>query len=178
MTRLELEVERRSAVTDGITFRFPTNWTTVLFLGALGALHLINATTAFVHGRWEGYLSAIFATVFISVSVICRFVRSDLSVMPSEKQIRLRTGLGRLGYQRFVRFAQVRGVRLTLISPRVPESALIEIVCDGEVLECPPSTIPREEALCLAVAMGTRLIKVFGEGYGPASERIDQIPSA
>jgi len=176
MTRLNLDLPCRTAVTD-VTLRFPTNWTTVLFLAALGGLHLVNATTAFVHHRWEGYLSMIFATIFIGVSIVCRLVRSDIAVRPADRNVRLRTGVGRVGYQRFVPFDQIRGIRLTLISPSSPESAHIEIICDGEVIECPPSTVPREEALCLAVAMKTRLIKVYGEAYGLASERIDQIPS-
>jgi hypothetical protein len=177
MTRLDVVCGRRAATTD-VTLRHPTNWTTVLFLGALGGLHLTNATTAFAHHRWEGYLSMIFATVFIGVAVICRLVRSDIAIQPAEKQVRLRTGLGRLGYQRFVPFDRVRAVRLTLLSPASPETARIEIVCIGEVIECPPTGVPREEALCLAVAIHTRLIKVYGEAFGPASERIDQIPTA
>jgi hypothetical protein len=52
---------------------------------------------------------------------------------------------------------------------------VIELVCEHEVLECPPSSIPRQEALCLAVTMGVRLVKVYGEAYGQASERLDSI---
>ena len=51
------------------------------------------------------------------------------------------------------------------------------MVCDGEVVECPPTKVPREEALCLAVTMGVRLIKVYGDSYGPISERLDRLTS-
>ena len=53
-------------------------------------------------------------------------------------------------------------MRLTLLNPTRPKSAEIEIVCLHEVIECPPTAIPREEALCLAVTMGVRLVKVYG----------------
>jgi hypothetical protein len=175
MTRLE--VISRRAVTD-VTLRHPINWTAVIFLAALGGLHLMNATHAFMHGRREGFLSMIFAVVFLGVAVICRLVRSDVSLIAAERHVRLRTGIGRMGCQRFVPFDRVRAIRLTLLSPKSPESARIEIVCDVEVIECPPTSVPREEALWLAIGIGTRLIKVYGEAFGPASERIDQIPAA
>jgi hypothetical protein len=176
MTRLDVDCGRR-AVTD-VTLRFPTNWTAVFFLAGLGGLHLLNAITAFAHHRWEGYLSMIFTTVFIGVAVIFRLVRSEIAILPADRQIRLRTGRGRVGYQRFVPFDRVRAIRITLLSPSSPQTARVEIVCTGEVIECPPTTVPREEALCLAVAINTRLIKVYGEAFGLASERIDQIPAA
>ena len=66
---------------------------------------------------------------------------------------------------------------MTLLNPRTPHSAVIEVVCEHEVLECPPTPIPRQEALCLAVTMGVRLVKVYGEGYGQASERLNSILS-
>jgi hypothetical protein len=175
MTRLDVNCRR--AITD-VTLRFPTNWTTVLFIASLGSLHLMNAVHAFLYGRWEGFLSMIFASVFFTIALICLFCRSDISILRADHRIRLRTGLGRVGLQRYVPFEQVRAIRLTLISPRSPQSSRIEIVCDGEVIECPPTTVPREEALCLAIGMQTRLIKVYGEGFGRASERIDQISSA
>src|SRR3954453_4229683 len=98
MTRLDVACSRTG--TD-VTLRFPPNWTTVLFLAALGTLHLLNATHAFVHGRWEGFLSMIFATVFLTVAFVCRLITSDIAVLPGERQVRLRTGVGRLGFQRF-----------------------------------------------------------------------------
>jgi hypothetical protein len=79
--------------------------------------------------------------------------------------------------ERFVPFARIRFVRLTLLNPRTPHSSVIEVVCEHEVLECPPTPIPRQEALCLAVTMGVRLVKVYGEGYGQAAERLDSILS-
>jgi len=69
----------------------------------------------------------------------------------------------------------VRSVRLTLLHPRVPQSARIELVCEHEVIDCPPTTVPREEALCLAVTMGVNLIKVYGDAFGPVSARRDQL---
>jgi hypothetical protein len=47
-----------------------------------------------------------------------------------------------------------------------PESASIEIVCPHEVIECPPTSSPREEVV-LAVTMGVRLVKVYGPRSPP-----------
>ncbi|MEA2735539.1 MAG: hypothetical protein QOE14_1990, partial [Humisphaera sp.] len=62
------------------------------------------------------------------------------------------------------------------LNARRPRSSTIELVCDHEVLECPPTNIPREEALCLAVTLGVRLVKVYGDAYGPVSDRVSRLP--
>ena len=93
-----------------------------------------------------------------------------MSIQPRQRQIRLRSGMSRLFYQRFISFEDVHGIRLTLTQP----SARLEILCDNEDIECPPTTIPRQEALCLAMLMGVRLIKVCDDESMPAqASRID-----
>jgi hypothetical protein len=66
-------------------------------------------------------------------------------------------------------------VRLTLLHPRTPKRAHVELVCDREVIDCPPTQVPRAEALCLAVTIGARLIKVYGDAFGPVSERMERM---
>jgi hypothetical protein len=171
MARLDVQ---RNVAGPGVTLRSPPNWTAVLFFAALSSLHLFIAVTAFVHQRWEAFMSVIFAIIFAVLAVACRLIRTELAVLAGERSLRIRTGTRRIFVERNVPFTRFRSVRLTLLNPRTPESATIELVCDHEVIECPPTSIPREEALCLAVTMGVRFIKVYGEDFGAASERQDQ----
>ena len=53
------------------------------------------------------------------------------------------------------------------LSSAPEREAKIELVCDYEVIECPPTSVPREEALCLAVNIGVGLTKVYSEAFGP-----------
>jgi hypothetical protein len=161
-----------------VTLRTPVNWTAVIFFGALAALHLFMAGTAVYHGRWDGYLSMIFGVVFAIVSVVCGLIGTEMTMLAEHRRLRLRTGTRRIFFERFIPFSKIRIVRLTLLSARHPRSSTIELVCDHEVIECPPTTIPREEALCLAMTLGVRLVKVFGDAYGPVSDRVGQIPHA
>ena len=171
-----LDVQRLAPATQ-VVLRTPPNWTAVLFFCGLGGLHLFLATSAFLHYRWEGYLSLIFAVAFLSAGATCAMVRVEMALLSEGRRLRLRTGTRRIYLERFIPFNKVHLVRLTLLDPRRPQSARIEVVCDGEVVECPPTKVPREEALCLAVTMGVRLIKVYGDSYGPISERLDRLTS-
>jgi hypothetical protein len=141
-------------------------------------LHLYLAASAFSHRRWEGFMSLIFGTVFCLVSLACRLICSEMTMQSAAKRLRVRVGWRRLGIERFIPFAQIRNVRLTLMHPRNPLAATIEIVCAREVIECPPTLVPREEALCLAMTMNVGLIKVYSEEFGHVAERLDQLPSA
>lgn len=158
-----------------VTLRTPVNWTAVIFFGGLSSLHLFMAGTAVYHGRWDGYLSIVFGVLFAFVTVACALIGTELTVLRDDRQLRLRTGTRRIYFERLVPFADVRSVRLTLLNARRPQSSTIELVCDHEVIDCPPTNIPREEALCLAMTLGVRLVKVFGDAYGPVSDRIGKI---
>ena len=166
-----------AAVTHRVlVLRSGPNWTAVLFFACLSALHLFIVASSFLHQRWEAFMSVIFGVTFALISLAFWRVRSELAVIAgAERRVRVRTGSRRVFLERSVPFSRIRFVRLTLLNPRAPQSAVIELVCDHEVLECPPTPIPRQEALCLAVAMGVRLVKVYGEAYGPVSERLDSI---
>jgi hypothetical protein len=158
-----------------VTLRSPLNWTAVIFFAALASLHLFMVVHAVWHGRWDGFLSGVFGVLFTLVAVACGLTRTELAVLAPEQRLRIRTGSRRIYFERFVAFTDIRVVRLTLLSARHPQSSTIELVCDREVIECPPTRIPRPEALCLAMTMGVRLVKVFGESYGPVSERVDEL---
>lgn len=145
-----------------LVLRTPPNWTAVGFLGMLGGLHLAIALPAFFHHRWEGFLSLAFGCMFVAASVVCSRCRFELAVLPSQRRIRLRHGLGRCAFERFIPFPAVRAVRLTLsnqVKQNRPESR-IELLCPYEDIECPPTAIPRQEALFLAMALNVPLVKV------------------
>ena len=54
----------------------------------------------------------------------------------------------------------MKAVRLMMPNSSDPNDARIEILCDDGDVDCPPSRVPREQALCLALALGVELIRV------------------
>ena len=156
-----------------VVLRTPANWTAVIFLGMLGALHLTIAVPSLLAGRWAGHLSLILGMIFLTVATVGYRCRSEMALLPSQRRVRLRTGLGRVCYERFVPFSAVRAVRL-MVEPgtrRRPGESLIELLCRGEDIPCPPTRIPRQQALFMAMALNVPLIKV-SEEEATAPERI------
>ena len=150
--------ESASPIAQDVTLRTPPNWTAACFFLALGGLHLSIAIPAFYHRRWEGFLSMAFGVMFVCVSLLCWLIKSEISI------------------QRFIPFQSVHGVRL-MMEGKSPLSSRIELLCDNEDIECPPTDIPRQEALCLAMTLNVRLIKVYGDEVLEASERIEAMGS-
>jgi hypothetical protein len=165
MSGRELEFEPESHA-EAVIFRWPRNWTAVVFFGLLGALHLGIATTALVSYRFEAHMSVVFGTLFAGVSLACLLVRRDVIVEPEFRQIVLRTGVGRLASERAIPFADVTSVRVTLLGQYHRESS-VSIVCDYTDVELPPTSTPRQQGLLLAMTMNVRLVKVYGEGPPP-----------
>ena len=156
--------ETNPAPLPDLILHAPPNWTAVVFFACLAGLHLWNAFSSFAHQRWAGHMSLILGSVFVLVSIIFSQIRYQLSFLPTLRRIRIRTGLGPFRYERIIGFGQVRAVRMTMSrAPDYPISR-IEVLCDNEDIECPPTIIPREEALCLAIMMGVELIKVSEGG--------------
>ena len=145
---------------DDVILRTPANLTAVGFLGGLGSLHLAIAIPGFMSGHWQAYLSLIFATIFLLSTLLCWRCRFELAVLSSQKRLRLRNGFGRLCTERFIPFSAVRGVRLTFEGSTSNPDAIIELLCPLEDIQCPPTTIPRQQALFLAMAMDVPLTKV------------------
>ncbi len=165
MTTRQLSVTDESAapILRDITLRTPPHWSAICFFAALGALHLSIAIPAFYRGRWEGFLSAAFGVIFSCAAGLCWLVYSDVTIEQRARRIRLRTGYRRLCIERFIPFQNVHGVRLMMLPGRSPAACRIALLCDNEDVECPPTDIPRQQALCLALAMNVRLIKVYGD---------------
>lgn len=152
-----------------LVLRTGPNWTAVGFFGLLGGAHLTVAVPSLLDGRW-GHVSLIVGTIFVVASVVSHRFRSELALLTSQRRLRLRTGVGRLVYERSIPFKSVRAVRLMTepgVRARRTES-LIELLCQGEDVPCPPTTIPRQQALFMAMAMDVPLIKV-SEGELPSA---------
>ena len=160
-----------------VVLRTPANWTAVIFLGMLGGLHLTIALPSLLAGRY-GYLSLILGSVFVCVAVIGYHCRCEIALLTSQRRVRIRTGMGRFCYERFVPFSSVRAVRL-MVEPGVrrPQGeSLIELLCRGEDIPCPPTAIPRQQALFMAMAMNVPLIKVSEDAATPAvAERTSDV---
>src|SRR5436305_13447531 len=77
-----------------VVLRSPPNWTAVGFFGLLGLLHLSISIPPLIGGRWEGYLSLAFGTIFVVVSAVSTRLRFELAVRPSDRRVRLRYGAG------------------------------------------------------------------------------------
>lgn len=141
----------------------PPNWTALVFFAVLAGLHFSVSLPAFYYGRWEGYLSFLLALFFTTISISCYFIRQSLIVSPGWRTMRLSTGFGPFRFTRHIPFADVHAVRLTLIQSSKSTESCIEILCDNEDIECPPTSIPRQQALFLAMTMNVQLIKASDE---------------
>ena len=160
-----------------ITLRTPPNWTAIAFVAGLGALHLGFAIHAFYHDRWEGFLSLALGVLLSAVALLAWLVCSDLTIEQGNRRIRVRTGYRRACVERFIPFQAVHGVRLLMMPGKSASASRIELLCDNEDLQCPPTDIPRQQALCLALAMNVRLIKVYGDEVPDSVERLENVPS-
>jgi hypothetical protein len=148
------------AVPRDLVLRSPPNWTATIFFAVLGVLHLSIAMSAFFSQRWEGYMSLILGPSFLLVAAVCAATRSEVAILPGQRRLRLSNGIGRVALQRHIPFSDIRGVRLTFTGASSYPNSRIELLCDNEDIECPPTRIPRQQALCLAMLMNVRLIKV------------------
>lgn len=157
-----------------IVLRWPPNWTAVFFFGTLASLHTVICVAAFLHSRWEGYMSAIFAVLFWSLSLICYRLEARLVILPPQKRVHVQLALGPFLSDRIVHFETIRGVRLTICNNARHADSRIELLCHDEDISCPPTDIPREQALFLAMTLDVELTKAFADN-AVDSDRIDQI---
>jgi hypothetical protein len=132
-----------------LILRAPPNWTAVIFFACLGCLHLILATLAFMHERWEGAMSLLLGVGFVVGSIVGSRMRFEVTLQRRQRRLRLRS---------------VHGVRLTLSKAPDHPATRIEVLCDNEDIDCPPTDVPRQQALCLAMLMDVQLIKVWADG--------------
>jgi hypothetical protein len=156
------QLSSQNAIGD-LTFRGSAHWTAVIFFSGMSILHTCIAVGAFWHGRWEGYMSAMFAIVFTIVAAVSYWWRFEVAVQADRRVVVTRVGPRVLGLGQEISFAAVRSIRLTFLNP--PERPLwrVEIVCDAGDVECPVTSVPREQALVLAMTIGAPLVKVSAD---------------
>jgi hypothetical protein len=160
-----------------VTLRTPPNWTAVCFAGMLGIVHLSVAVPSLLAGRWACHLSLIIGTICVVACLVGYHCRSEMAVLTSQHRVRLRTGVGRFCFERFIPFSGVRAVRIMAeqgVRAAHPE-ATIELLCRGEDVLCPPTRIPRQQALFMAMALNVPLIKVSEEAPA-APDRMTENP--
>jgi hypothetical protein len=155
--------------TRDLSLQSGPNWTAVIFLATLSALHYGISIHAFLNARWEGAVSFMLANAFLLASIGAYLARYELVILPQQRRICMRTGIGPLRFQRSVPFSAVHAVRLTMAG--AVRDAQIEMLCDNEDIRCPPTTIPRQQALFLAILIGVELIKVCTDASVRSSDR-------
>src|SRR3982751_4183256 len=104
MQTREMDVPAQARPVADLVFRTSVNWTYVLFFACLGGLHLTIATLAFLHGRFEAYLSIVLGLIFVGVSMVAYRCTFELASLPRERRMRLRSGTRRMHYQRYIPF--------------------------------------------------------------------------
>jgi hypothetical protein len=148
------------------------NWPAGIFFAAMAALHAYIALHTFGTSNSEAMISAILAAVFLLVTDLCLFCRHQITISPLDAQIYVRHRFGKFSFDREIPFSAVRAIRVTLWQPRRgPQSrpkSRVDILCNGEELPCPPTKIPRQEALYLALVMKVRLIKISDDRPAPS----------
>ena len=144
------------------------NWPAAVFFACVAALHVYLAIHCFTTSLWEALISTLLGGCFVLVSLMCALARSQIAIRPRERQIHIHGGVGRLAIDRDTPFSAVRGVRVTLWQSRRGPRSRLEILCHGEEIPCPPTTIPRQQALYLALVMNVPLIKISDDRSGNA----------
>jgi hypothetical protein len=163
---------------------YPPNWTAVGFFGILGLLHLTIAVWSFWMGQFEAHVSLILGMVFTGSAVVAHRFRYEVGILRSERRLRVRPTLLRSWLERSIPFDRVQGIRVFIhdgtndgTGAAPGGDSQVEIVCDDESIDCPPTPIPRQQALCLAMAMGVQLIKVCDGSPAPQpTPQPDRVP--
>jgi hypothetical protein len=149
-----------------LVLKAPTNWTAVFFLGGLGLMHLAVYAMAVERGQSEAFMSLFFGVIFSAAALVMFLAFYEITVLPAMRHIRVRIGYRKCAVDRFIAFSEVRAVRVTLADGDEGNGGRIELLCQGDDLALPPTRVARVEALCLAVTLGVRLVKVY-EGVEP-----------
>lgn len=159
-----------------LMMRTPVNWTAVICVGLLGAIHLAVSLPAFWIGRWEGFLSLGLGVLFVLLAGAIRLARIELRVVPENRLVIQRAVLLRTWYESKTPFGEVRGVRLTLL-PGPGDESRIELLCGRFDIECPATPVPRQQALLLAMTLNVPLERVSeADDEQPAPPLDDRLP--
>lgn len=157
-----------------ITLTAPRNRTSIAVFSSFSVAMYGLSIAAFMNGRWEAYLTFALANVCAGVAVLTYFSRNELSLHPRDRFVRTRRGIGPLRFERQFSFDSITTVRLTLSGVGRPKDCSIELVTAKHDIHCPPTLIPRQQALFLAVLIGAQLLKIENTAprYGRAGRNI------
>ena len=169
---LFIDEPRQEQEIPALVLRAGPNWMPIIFFSVLGTLHLTIGTLAFLHGRFETYMSLMFGSAFIGAAICFYLTRKEIAILSGSRMIRLRTGFRNFRVEHFISFDRVSSVRITLTRDEPDHaSGFIELIYDSDVIECPPTPVARQEALCLAVLLDVPLVKVGGAGDHLSAQR-------
>ncbi|HYE17876.1 MAG TPA: hypothetical protein VEA69_05505 [Tepidisphaeraceae bacterium] len=146
-----------------LVLKSPPNWTAVAFFGGLGALHLTMATWSAAQGRGGYHMSTAFGVMFVSAAALFAVIRYEVAIYPGCRLLVVRTGVGRLALSRTIPFDAIRYVRVTLLNWGQRHESTVTIVAEDDDLEVPAHRTPRQLALLLAMTLGVRLVKIYGD---------------
>jgi hypothetical protein len=151
-----------------LVLRTRPNWTAAIFVALLAGLHFGVSISALLAGRFAGYLSLVFACLLSTAAILTLLTRGEVILLHAARTVRTRTGIGRrfsLAWRNF-RYADFAAVRVTLGPHSSQDDSLIELVSvragAGDVM-CPPSRVPRQQALLMAMMLRVPLIKAWDE---------------
>jgi hypothetical protein len=142
----------------------------------MGGLHLANGIPALLAGRIAGSLSTLLATLLFSAAFILWRLRVELAIRPSAGELCLSARFLTLWSNRRVMFNEVHCVRVYLPSPSASRESQIEILTATGPIDCPPSAIPQQQALWMAMAMNCELIKISDGNPPPPARHESAVP--
>jgi len=157
-----------------LVLRCGPNWIAALFFAAMSILHLAIAIPDLADGAVESQIGLGLGVLFLLAALACWRVRRQVALYAADRMMHVSYWLGREWFTRRIAFEQVRAVKLTLKSKRA--RARIQICCLKETIECPVTTVPRQQALCMAITMGARLIKIIPDQPFAIRNRISGLP--
>lgn len=161
-----------STCTSDVTLQSPINWTATGFFFLLGAMHLGFAAASAAKGRWGGAMSFGFGAAFLASGAAAAAYRRRLTFSVRSRRLRIRSGFGRLAVEQEFLFSSFHAVQLTLAQNDPPQEARIELLGVTGAIECPPTSIPRQQALFLAILLDVPLIKALdGDNVDAACDR-------
>jgi len=148
-----------------LIFSSRRNWTAVFFFGALSVLHAVIAIPAFMANTKQGIIAGCFCVGMAILAVVAYLARRELLFFADSKIVRRCIGLGGFQLGKAIPFKQVRAVRLSNPPAATsgnqtdkPATSQIDLLCDTTEIPCPATSVPRQQALCLAMMMKVRLI--------------------
>ena len=144
-----------------VLLRMGHNWPAAATAAMFSVLHIAVAALYVNRFPWAFGIVATLGGLFALVAVAILFSVRELEINVSYRCIRLRRRLFGLENVRYIPFTQVQAVRLTQYDQYGYHRSRIELLLTGETLRCPTTDAPRQQALLMAMAISTRLIKIW-----------------